>query len=295
LSKALFAVDAKQQTLLAADAIQTTYDQTRQLSTFRTSGDDHAPPRRSNQRSCLPCTLPATFAAVRSAYRPDLARHRPGDPLHQRNRRRLTIVLLLNLALITCLVIVGLTAHSLGVLAAGLDYLADASAVGVSLLAIHLAQRPVTPRRPDGFPNATNYAALVNAGWLLLLNLGIIITAISRLASGVPEVHGLPVLIVSAIAAVVMLIGALILGGDLDDDEDEDLNLKAVLLDTAADAAAAAGVALAGGVILATRAWYWLDPAAASLIALVIAYHALALIRKVIAAIASTRQTTSTR
>lgn len=83
-----------------------------------------------------------------------------------------------------------------------------------------------------------------------------------------------------------MLIGTLILGGDLDD-EGEDLNLKAVLLDTAADAAAAAGVALAGGIILATRAWYWLDPAAALLIALVIAYHALALIRKVIAAITS--------
>jgi Co/Zn/Cd efflux system component len=50
--------------------------------------------------------------------------------------KRLTVVLLLNLSLITALVIVGLAAHSLAVLAAGADYLADASAIGVSLLAI---------------------------------------------------------------------------------------------------------------------------------------------------------------
>jgi Co/Zn/Cd efflux system component len=40
--------------------------------------------------------------------------------------RRLQVVLLLNLGLITALAIVGLGAHSLAVLAAGADYLADA-------------------------------------------------------------------------------------------------------------------------------------------------------------------------
>ena len=60
------------------------------------------------------------------------------------------------------------------------------------------------------------------------------------LVSGVSEVHGLMVLIVSAIAAVVMLAGALIVGTDVEDaDGKEDLNIKAVLLDTAADAGAA--------------------------------------------------------
>jgi cobalt-zinc-cadmium efflux system protein len=212
--------------------------------------------------------------------------------VHQRDQKRLMIVLLFNLLLIAALVIVGLSAHSVGVLATGLDYLADASAIAVSLLAIWLARRPPTPRRPDGYPNATNIAAAVNAGWLLVLNIGVIVAAFGRLAGGVPEVHGLPVLIVSGIAALVMLLGALILGGGFDDDDDdadEDLNIKAVLLDTAADAAAAAGVAIAGGLILATGGWYWLDPAVALLIAVVVAYHAIALIRKVIAAIKTTK------
>ena len=53
-------------------------------------------------------------------------------------------------------------------------------------------------------------------------------------------------------------------------------------LDTVADAAAAAGVAAVGAVILVTGGWYWLDPAVALAIAVIIAYHALALIRKVL-------------
>jgi cobalt-zinc-cadmium efflux system protein len=58
--------------------------------------------------------------------------------VHQRSQKRLTIVLLLNLLLIASRVIVGLSARSLGVLATGVDYLADASAIGVSLLAVWL-------------------------------------------------------------------------------------------------------------------------------------------------------------
>jgi cobalt-zinc-cadmium efflux system protein len=189
---------------------------------------------------------------------------------------------LLNLSLVAGLVVVGLTAHSLAVQAAGADYLADAAAIGVSLLAIWLAASP------RGYPKATTIAALVNAGWLLILNIAITVAAALHLAAGAHRVEGLPVLIVSGIAALVMLAGALILGGD-DDEEDgndegsEDLNVKAVLLDTAADAAAAAGVAVSGAIILGTGGWYWLDPATALVIAVIVGYHALKLIRKAVA------------
>jgi cobalt-zinc-cadmium efflux system protein len=190
--------------------------------------------------------------------------------------------LLLNLGLVTALLLVGLAAHSLAVFAAGADYLADAAAIGISLLAIWIASRP------RGHPQATTIAALVNAGWLLILNIAIIVAAIQRLAAGAHHVEGLPVLIVSAIAAAVMLAGALILGGDADDDDGtEDLNVKAVLLDTAADAAAAAGVAASGVIILSVGGWYWLDPAVALVIAVIIGYHALKLTRKITAALRS--------
>ena len=167
---------------------------------------------------------------------------------------RLVVVLGLNLALVGALVTVGIMAHSLGVFAEGGDYLGDAAAIGVSILSIWFSRRPRTPARPNGFPKATTWAALVNSGWLLLLTALVSAAAINRLVSGTGEVHGLPVLIVSSVAGLVMVVGALILRGDTDDDDDQGgkLNMRAVLLDTTADAAAATTVALTGAIILTT-------------------------------------------
>lgn len=203
--------------------------------------------------------------------------------------QRLVVVLVLNLALVAGLVAVGVTAHSLAVLAEGSDYLLDAAGVGVALLAIRLAARPASRARPEGNPNATSVAALVNGGWLLVLELLVASAAVDRLITGTPQVDGLPVLVVSGIAALVMAAGALVLHADGENSEagERDLSVAAVLLDTIADAAAAAGVAAAGGIILATGGWYWLDPAVALVIAVVVAYHAAALIRKVLGRIRS--------
>ena len=198
---------------------------------------------------------------------------------------RLWAVLIANLALVGALIAVGLSAHSLGVWAEGVDYLADAAAIGVSLLAIALTRRPPTHKRPRGYPRATRNAALVNAGWLLVLSVLVAAAAAERLSTGLPQVHGLPVLVVSGVAAVVMLGGALLLGGDIDDDDDDDegnLNMRAVLLDTAADAAAAAGVAVTGGIIYAIHGLYWLDPTVAVAIAVVVGYHATRLLVRIV-------------
>ena len=206
-----------------------------------------------------------------------------------RRTSRLGVVLSANLALVGALLGVGLTAHSLGVWAEGADYLADAAAIGVSLLAIQLAGRPPTPRHPAGHPRATRYAAAVNAGWLTTLSLLVAGDAIDRLAVGVHRVHGLPVLVVSGVAALVMAGGALLVGADIDDSpeqgDDDELNIRAVLLDTAADAAAAAGVAVAGGIIYATGGNYWLDPTVALVIAAVVCYHALRLLARIVASL----------
>jgi cation diffusion facilitator family transporter len=198
---------------------------------------------------------------------------------------RLIVVLVLNLGLVAGLVVVGVTAHSIAVLAEGGDYLLDAAGVGVALLAIRLAARPATLRRPAGYPHATSVAALVNAGWLLVLELLVAAAALDRLVTRRVPVDGLPVLVMSGIAALVMIGGAVVLGGDEGDGDggERDLSVAAVLLDTVADAAAAAGVAAVGAIILVTGGWYWLDPAVALAIAVVIAYHALALVKKALA------------
>ena len=83
---------------------------------------------------------------------------------------RLVVVLGLNLAPVAALIVVGVTAHSVGVFAAGGDYLLDAAGIGVALIALALSRHSGTARRPGGFPNALNIAAVVNAGWLLVLD-----------------------------------------------------------------------------------------------------------------------------
>jgi cobalt-zinc-cadmium efflux system protein len=191
--------------------------------------------------------------------------------------QRLTVVLVLNLALVAGLVAVGIGAHSLGVLAEGGDYILDAAGAGLALLAIRLSARGAR----GGGLGPTGTAALINAGWLLALELIVAGVSIDRLATRTPHVHALPVLVASSIAALVMTAGVLILRGD-DDGEERDLSVAAVLLDTAADAAAAAGVAAAGAVILLAQGWYWLDPAVALTIAVLVAYHAVALIRTIL-------------
>ena len=200
--------------------------------------------------------------------------------------QRLLVVLVLNLALVAGLVVTGVTAHSLAVLAAGSDYLLDAAGVGVALLAIRLSARRAGNGPRQGSLNASSVAALINSGWLLALEVLVSAAAIDRLITGPLHVDGLPVLVVSGIAALVMAGGALVLRRGGDDEEDEtdehDLSVAAVLLDTIADATAAAGVAATGAIILATGGWYWLDPAVALAIAVVVSYHASALIRKAV-------------
>lgn len=175
-------------------------------------------------------------------------------------QRRVAIVLGLNVTMILGLLVVGLASHSLSVLAAGGDFIADAMALGLGLLAIRLRAR--------GHERATTYVAAVNGGLLLILSVVVVATAVRRLLGHSVEVHGLPVLVVSLVSALVMGLGAVVLGLDAGS---EDLHMRSVLLDTAGDALAAFAVAVAGAVIWLTSGYYWVDPALAVVIGLVVA------------------------
>jgi len=193
--------------------------------------------------------------------------------------RRLVIVLLANVGMVVALVVVGLVARSLGVLAAGGDYLGDALGTGLILVALQMSRDSHRHQR------AQYYAALANASLLLLVTVAVIAEALRRLISGAPHVEGLPVIVVSVVAGVVMAACALVIGSV----ENDDLNMRSVMLDTLADGAAAVGVAVSGAVILLAHGIYWLDSAAALGIAAIIAYHATRLIGDVLAALRGPR------
>lgn len=192
-------------------------------------------------------------------------------------RRRLGIVLGLNVSLIAALVIVGLVAHSVGVLAAAGDTAADSVALLLGLIAVTVRDRTTYARRRLAIPAV----ALINGVALLVVAVLIVVEAMRRLIRGVPAVHGLPVSIVSAVTMAVLLVGAWVLGASA---ASEDLHMRSVLLDTLADAASAAAVAVAGAVIALTGRFFWLDSVLALAIAAVVAVPASALCLKGVAA-----------
>ena len=191
-------------------------------------------------------------------------------------QKRLSLVLAINLIMIAGLILVGLTSHSLGVLAAGGDYAADSTAILLGIMAIQIA------KHPHGHPKATTYVALINALVLLTVTVVVLVEGIHRLTTYTPDIQGLPVLIVSVVATVFMVIGALILGKDAGK---EDLHMRSVLLDTVSDGVASAAVAVSGGIIYFTGKFHWLDSAVAILIGLVIGFGALKLLRDVVIAL----------
>lgn len=194
-------------------------------------------------------------------------------------------MLALNAALILALVVVGLTAHSVSVLAAAGDTVGDCLGLALGLVAVTLRDR-----NPD-HPHAQRpiaVAALINACLLILVTLSVVVESVSRLLAGSPPVSGLPVIVVSVITVLVMLAGAAVLGRGA---AEEDLHMRSVLLDALADAGAAAGVALAGAVILISGGLYWLDPVLAVAISAVIAVAAVRLMVKAIAGLRAGRST----
>lgn len=193
-------------------------------------------------------------------------------------QKRLILVLFINVVMIAGLVIVGLASKSLGVLAAGGDYVADSVAIVLGIMAIQIA------KHPRGHPQATTYVALINCLVLLGVTAFVIVGGIRRLTTHTPEIHGLSVLIVSLVAMTSMVVAVVILGRDAGK---EDLHMRSVLLDTISDAVASAGVAISGAIIYFTGKFDWLDSLIAVLIGVVIGFGALKLLSDVVVALRS--------
>lgn len=191
--------------------------------------------------------------------------------------RRLGIVLALNLALVLGLVIVGLLARSVSLLAAAGDCVGDAFSLGLGLLAVHLRDR-------HGRGGAINLVALINVVVLLAVMAAVLAAAAVRLREGSPPVAGQAVLVAALVTAVVLGAGVVVLGRGAGR---EDLHMRSVVLDAAADSLAAAGTAVAGLVMAVAQGLYWLDPVVAAVIAVVVAVGAVGLLADVVRALRS--------
>ena len=168
----------------------------------------------------------------------------------------------------------GLAANSLALLADAGHMFSDAAALGLSLVAVMLAQRPATSNRTYGFHRAEILAALTNGAALLVLAVLIAREAWGRL-SDPPEVQGGLMLLVACGGLTINLVNLMILSGG----RHHNLNVRGAWLHVMADTLGSVGAILAG-VAIYFLGWSWADPVASFVIASLVLYSAWGLIRE---------------
>lgn len=159
----------------------------------------------------------------------------------------------LNLGFVIVEAIFGIASHSVALLADAGHNASDVLALAVAWVATELVKRTPTARFTYGLRGSSILAALFNAVFLLVIVGAISWEAIRRL--GAPEpVAGKTVMIVAALGIVVNGVTAWMFSGGKGD-----INLRGAFVHMASDALVAAGVVVAGFVILLTG-WLWVDP-----------------------------------
>lgn len=187
--------------------------------------------------------------------------------------RAFAIGIALNFGFVVIEAVYGVLAESVALLADAGHNLGDVLGLAVAWLASALVKRGPTARFTYGLRGSSILAALFNAVFLLIAVGAISWEAVQRLAWPAP-VAGKTVMIVAAVGIVVNGVTAALFASG----RDADLNLRGAFLHMAADAFVAAGVVVAGFVILLTG-WFWLDPVVSLAINAVIVWGTWGLLR----------------
>jgi cobalt-zinc-cadmium efflux system protein len=163
------------------------------------------------------------------------------------DRGKLAIALALILAFMAAEVVTGIVANSLALLSDAAHMLTDAAAIGFSLVAINLAQRPAEGQMTFGLKRAEILSAQANGITLLVLAAIIAIEAVRRLVSP-PEVEATLILVV-ALAGIVVNLAAT---ATLAKANRQSLNVEGSFQHIVTDLFAFVGTAIAATVILLT-------------------------------------------
>ncbi|HET6570489.1 MAG TPA: cation diffusion facilitator family transporter [Solirubrobacterales bacterium] len=163
------------------------------------------------------------------------------------DRGKLAVALAMILAFMAAEVVTGILANSLALLSDAAHMLTDAAAIGFSLVAIELAQRPAEGRMTFGLKRAEILSAQANGITLLVLAAIIAIEAVRRLVSP-PEVEATLILVVALAGIVVNLAATATLARA----NRESLNVEGSFQHILTDLFAFVGTAIAATVILLT-------------------------------------------
>jgi len=189
-------------------------------------------------------------------------------------RRTMKWVLGLTAVFMVAEVLGGLISNSLALLADAGHMFTDVGALGLSLLAMRLAQRPPSPRKTYGYVRLEILAALINGAALLFIALVIFKEAWERF-SNPPEVDGPLMLVVAVMGLVVNIIGAVLLHSHAG----ESLNVRGAYLHILGDLLGSVG-AITAGILMVTKGWFLADPIISMVIASLILIGAWRLVRE---------------
>ena len=176
------------------------------------------------------------------------------------------------LALVATEFIAGALAHSLALITDGWHNLTDVPALVLSWLAIYLAQKPPDHQRTFGYHRGGVLAAFVNGLLLVGVSLYICYEGYERLVRPEP---------VASRALIAVGLVALIINGSISlalARGRHDLNLRAVFIHNLGDALSNVAI-VAGGGIIAMTGLTLIDPILAFLIAAMIIWSAVGVVR----------------
>jgi cobalt-zinc-cadmium efflux system protein len=170
------------------------------------------------------------------------------------NRRRLAVAMALTAVYMLAEAIGGFMTNSLALLSDAGHMLADVASLGLALLALWFAARPVTTKKTYGYYRMEILAALANGVALVVISLLIAYEAVHRLRQPEP-VAGFEMLLIAGGGLIVNLFNAWLLHGA----SEENLNMRGAFLHIIGDALGSVGAIIAG-VLIWGWGWTMADP-----------------------------------
>jgi cobalt-zinc-cadmium efflux system protein len=167
----------------------------------------------------------------------------------------------------------GLWTGSLALLADGFHMFADATGIGLSLLATWLSHRPAPLWRTFGYQRAEIMAAFFNGLILVAMGLFILLESFDRFSHPARVEADLMTLIAGG-GLLVNAVAAWLLHKE----HHANLNIKGAYLHVLGDLLGSVGAMAAGGLIL-FFGWNWADPAISVLIAFLVMFSAASLLK----------------
>ncbi len=182
-----------------------------------------------------------------------------------KEKKALTLVLCLSVGFMILEAAAGFFTGSLALLSDAAHMLMDIVALSLALFAIWFSLRPPTSRKTFGFYRAEILAAFLNSLILFVISIGIFMEACNRLRIPKENIKSLEMSVVALVGLGVNFLGVYILSSIKSDR----LNIRGAVLHVISDAIGSVGAFVAGLIILKTG-WYYADPIASILIALLI-------------------------